>query len=85
VLLIPYALFVGYLGSRVRLPVTLAWLIIAGNAVYALASFALLLGNWLTPNLLGELFIAAQAIAVGVLAELQFIGTRRSASAIAVA
>ena len=85
VLLIPYALFVGYLGSRVRLPITLAWLIVAGNAVYALASFALLVGNWLSPNLLGELFIAAQAIAVGVLAELQYIGTRRSASAIAVA
>jgi hypothetical protein len=84
-LLIPYALFVGYLGSRVRLPVTLAWLIVAGNVVYALASFALLLGNWLSPNLLGELFIAAQAIAVGVLAELQYIGTRRSASALAVA
>jgi hypothetical protein len=84
-LLIPYALFVGYLGSRARLPVRLAWLIIAGNTVYALASFALLVGNWLSPNLLGELFIASQAIVVGVLAELQYIGTRRSASTIAVA
>ena len=84
-LLIPYALFVGYLGSRVRLPVALAWLIVAGNTMYALASFALLVGHWLSPNLLGELFVAAQAIVVGVLAELQYIGTRRSAPAIAVA
>lgn len=84
-LLIPYALFVGYLGSRLRLPVTLAWLIVAGNAVYTLASFALLLGNWLSPNLPGELFIAAQAIVVGVLAELQYVGARKSAPAIAVA
>ena len=85
VLLIPYALFVGYLGSRARLPVGLAWLIVARNTVYALASFALLLGHWLSPNLLGELFIAAQAVVVGVLAELQYIGMRRSASGVAIA
>jgi len=84
-LLIPYALFVGYLGSRTRLPVTLAWVIVVGNATYVLASFALLVSPWLAPNLFGELFIAVQAVAVGVLAELQYIGTRRSASAIAVA
>ena len=84
-LLIPYALFVGYLGSRTRLPVTLAWVIVVGNAAYVLASFALLVSPWLSPNLYGALFIAVQAIAVGVLAELQYIGTRRSASAIAVA
>jgi hypothetical protein len=84
-LLIPYALFAGYLGSRARLPAAMAWLVIAGNAVWTLASFALLLGNWLSPNLLGELFIAAQAIAVGVLAELQYLGTRRSGERIVAA
>jgi hypothetical protein len=31
-----------------------------------------------TPNLLGEGFIAMQAIAVGAFAELQYIGLRRS-------
>jgi hypothetical protein len=36
-----------------------------------------------TPNLLGEAFVAAQAIVVGALAELQFIGLRRSAGALA--
>ena len=34
-----------------------------------------------TPNLLGQIFVAAQAIAVGVFAELQYIGLRRSAAA----
>jgi len=77
-LLIPYALFVAYLGLRATLPAGLAWLVVAGNAAWTLASFALLLGNWLSPNLFGEIFIAAQAIAVGVLAELQYIGARRS-------
>jgi hypothetical protein len=84
-LLIPYALFAGYLGSRARLPAAVAWLVVAGNTVWTLASFALLLGNWFSPNLLGEMFIAAQAIAVGVLAELQYIGTRRSGALIATA
>jgi len=36
-----------------------------------------------TPNILGEAFVAAQAIATGVLAELQYIGFRRSGSAFA--
>jgi hypothetical protein len=31
-----------------------------------------------SPNLMGEAALAAQAIAVGVLAELQFLGLRRS-------
>lgn len=81
-LLVPYALFVGYLGLRVRLRALVAWLIIAGNAVWTLASFALLVGNWLSPNLYGEIFIALQAIVVGVLAELQYVGVRKSSAAI---
>jgi hypothetical protein len=84
-LLIPYALFAGYLGSRARLPAAVAWLVVAGNAAWTLGSFALLLGNWFSPNLLGAMFIATQAIAVGVLAELQYIGTRRSGAPIAAA
>jgi hypothetical protein len=31
-----------------------------------------------TPNLLGEAFVVAQAIVVGALAELQYVGLRRS-------
>ena len=37
----------------------------------------------MTPNLLGEAMIAAQAIATGTLAELQFIGLRRSRDTVA--
>ena len=44
---------------------------------------ALLVSGWLSPNLLGQLFIVMQAIAVGVFAELEFIGLRRSADALA--
>lgn len=56
---------------------------IAGNAAWTLASIALLLSGTVTPNLLGEVFVAVQAIATGVFAELQFIGLRRSGSILA--
>jgi len=36
-----------------------------------------------TPNLLGEAFVVMQAIVVGTLAELQFIGLRKSGNALA--
>ncbi len=36
------------------------------------------------PNLLGEIVVVVQAVATGVLAELQYIGLRRSQGALAV-
>jgi hypothetical protein len=48
-----------------------------------LASIALLFSGSVSPNLLGEVFVVAQAIGTGVLAELQYIGLRRSGSALA--
>jgi len=33
-----------------------------------------------TPNQLREIFVAAQAIATGIFAELQYVGLRRSAA-----
>ena len=37
---------------------------------------ALLLSGWVSPNLLGEAFVLAQAIVVAVLAELEYFGSR---------
>jgi hypothetical protein len=79
-LLIPYALMVGYLGLRTRLSATIVAIVIGGNALWALTSFALLFGHLVSPNLLGEAFIAMQALAVGVIAELQYIGLRKSSA-----
>jgi len=58
-------------------------IVIAGNAAWTLASIALLFSGAVTPNLLGEAAIAMQAIVVGVLAELQYIGLRRSSGELA--
>src|SRR6195256_6238618 len=81
--LIAYAALVGWLGSRQSMPKALVGIVIAGNVAWTVASIALLFSGAVTPNLLGEVFVAIQAITVGVLAELQYIGLRRSGSAVA--
>ena len=81
--LVAYAALVGWLGTRQSMPKPLVVIVIAGNAAWTLASIALLFSGAVTPNLLGEAFVAIQAIAVGALAELQYIGLRRSGDALA--
>jgi hypothetical protein len=82
--LIAYAALVGWLGTRQSMPKALVVMVIAGNAAWTLASIALLFSGAVTPNLLGEAFVAIQAIAVGALAELQYIGLRKSGGVLAV-
>ncbi len=55
--------------------------IIGINALWVAASFGVLLSGAVAPNLLGYAFVIAQALAVALLAELQFVGFRRSAAA----
>jgi hypothetical protein len=81
--LIAYAALVGWLGTRQTMPKALVGIVIAGNAAWTLASVALLFSGAVTPNLPGEAFVAIQAIAVGALAELQYIGLRRSGGVLA--
>ena len=81
--LILYAALVGWLGTRPAMPRMLVAIVVAGNAAWTLASFALLFSGLVSPNLLGEIFVAVQAVATGVFAELQYMGLRRSSSAVA--
>jgi len=81
--LVAYAALVGWLGMRPSMQKPLVAIVIAGNAAWTVASIALLFSGAVMPNLLGELFVAVQAIIVGALAELQFIGLRRSGGAVA--
>jgi hypothetical protein len=80
--LVAYAALVGWLGTRPSMPKALVVVVIAGNAAWTIASIALLFSGAVAPNLLGEAFVAIQAIAVGALAELQFVGLRRSGSTV---
>jgi hypothetical protein len=82
--LIAYAALVGWLGTRSSMPKILVAIVIAGNAAWTLGSIALLFSGAVMPNLLGEAFVAIQAVATGIFAELQYIGLRRSAGAVTV-
>ena len=83
--LIAYAALVGWLGTRQAMPKPLVVIVIVGNAAWTLASIALLFSGTVMPNLLGEAFVVPQAVVVGALAELQYIGLRRSSGAVAAA
>jgi hypothetical protein len=54
--------------------------IIAINALWVAASLGLLISGAVAPTPLGYAFVIAQALAVALLAELQFIGFRRAAA-----
>jgi hypothetical protein len=76
--LVPFALAVGFLGTRSRLSRVAVWAVIALNAVWAIDSVVLLFTGWVQPNLLGYVFVVGQAAFVAVMAELEVIGLRKS-------
>jgi hypothetical protein len=73
--LVPYVAFVAWVGTREAISRPAVQAIIAMNLLWVVGSVALF--AFVTPNLLGYAFVIAQAIVVGVFAELQFIGLRR--------
>lgn len=83
VALIGWTAIVGFLAIRETMSKAIVWAVIAGNAVWTIDSLALLATNWIAPNTLGIAFIVMQAIAVGLFAELQYMGLRKSESAVA--
>ncbi|HWK65481.1 MAG TPA: hypothetical protein VNS34_11100 [Rhizobiaceae bacterium] len=55
--------------------------IIAINALWVTGSFAVLVSGAFTPSPIGIVFVAIQALAVALFAELQFVAMRRSSAA----
>jgi hypothetical protein len=78
VALLPFALLLALMSMRARLPRAAVWAVIAVNAIWAIDSIVLLFTGWVQPNLLGHLFVAGQAAFVAVMAELQYVGLRKS-------
>lgn len=76
--LLPYAAFVGYVGTRVTLSRGMIWAIIIANALWATKSILLLFGGWVSPTTLGTAFVVVQALVVAGFAEAQWIGLRKS-------
>jgi hypothetical protein len=82
-LLVPYVALVAFVGTREAIPFAAVKVIIALNVLWVLGSVGLLVGGFVAPTLLGYAFVIMQAVAVGVLAELQIIGLRRADAAVA--
>ena len=76
--LIGYAAAVGALATRQRPLAILVWAVVIGNALWLIDSILVVAGAWVAPTSLGYAFVVAQALAVGVFAELQFVGLRRA-------
>ena len=79
-ILLPYALLVGVLAARSRVPRVLVWGVIAANVLWAVCCIALVFESVLQPTGLGIAFVIAQALVVIAFAELEFIGLKRSAA-----
>lgn len=80
IILLPFALFVGWTALQ-RTPGPALRFVILANAFWVVGSLALLLGPWLSPTVLGSAFIAAQGVAVAVIAWLQRAALRTQAMA----
>ena len=73
----------GVASLRPALPRPVVSIFVAGNAIWTAASFAIMIFGLVQPNLLGVLFISAQALAVGLFAVLQWKGARDQEGAFA--
>ena len=80
--MLPWCAVLLWLARRDTLDRRAVWAVIAVNAVWVVDSVLLLAGGWAQPTLLGQAFVIAQALAVVLFAELQFLGLKRSAEAV---
>jgi hypothetical protein len=78
VIFVPFGAFAGWLGTRPRVNRPLVFVVIVLNALWAMDSVLLMLTGWVQTTTLGESFVIAQAIFTGVMAEVEFLGLRRS-------
>ena len=81
--LVPFVAFVALVGTRRVISRPAVQAVIALNVLWVLGSALLLASGWVAPTMLGYAFVIAQAVVVGVFAELQFIGLRRTGMAAA--
>ena len=76
--LIPYVAFVAWVGTREAISRSPVQAIIVLNVLWVAGSVGLLVSGWVAPTMLGTAFVIAQAAVVGMLAELQIVGLRRT-------
>ncbi len=76
-LMLGYVVGISLIATRTTIPRGPVMALIAANFLWVLACLTLLLGALVAPTLLGKTFIAMQAVTVGLLLELQWLGVRR--------
>lgn len=76
--LLPFAAFVGWLATRETVSRAAVWAVIVCNLLWTADSLLLLVVSPVEPNALGHAFVIAQALVVGVFAEAQYVGLRKS-------
>lgn len=76
-ILVPFVALVSWVAYREPLPAGAVRTVIACNVLWVAASVLLLLSGHVAPTLGGYLLVGAQAVVVGLFAELQIIALRR--------
>jgi hypothetical protein len=77
VFLLVWAALLAWIATRPAFNRAVVWTLIGVNAVWVLESVMVLALQWVRPTPFGYAFVIAQAIAVAVIADLQFIGLKR--------
>jgi hypothetical protein len=75
--LLPFAALLVALATRPTVSKSAIAAVIVANALWVVASIALLVSGQVAPTLLGYVFVVVQAVAVLGFAELQWVGLRR--------
>lgn len=78
---VAFAAFLAFALTRTHVAAGMARFAIGVNAAWVLASFGLLASGWVQPTTLGMTFVIAQALAVAVFTELQYLGMKRATRA----
>jgi hypothetical protein len=78
--LFPVAGLLLYAGAREQTETLVVRALVAGNALWVLASLGLLISGWVAPNALGIAFVVFQAAGVAILASLESFGLKQSAA-----
>jgi hypothetical protein len=81
--LFPWTAALVWMTRKPAVPAAAVWTVIGLNVCWVVESVWVALGGVVRPNVLGQAFIAVQALAVLVLAELELIGMRRAPTAYA--
>ena len=76
-ILVSYVAFVVIVATRTQISAGAVWTVIVCNALWTLASFAIVMDGIIAPTTLGTAFVIGQALAVLALGVLQFVALRR--------